>query len=44
MEGIPQYLIVAGAIGLLLLLKYWVLRHRVAKQFDDFLNPSLFVK
>ncbi len=44
MEGIGQYLTVAGAIGFLILLKYWVLRKRVAKQIDTFLHPSLFVK
>jgi hypothetical protein len=42
-ENITQYLMVGAAIVLLLLIKSYILRKRVNKQFDQFVHPEMCI-
>jgi hypothetical protein len=39
MQGMGQYLLVAGAVGFLILLKLFALRRKFDKQIDGYMNP-----
>lgn len=43
-EDSIQYIMVVGAILLLLLIKMLVVRNRVNKQYDDFVHPDLCIE
>lgn len=39
-----QYLLVAVAVGFVILVKVFAIKRRMNKQIDGFLNPEYFVK
>jgi hypothetical protein len=40
MENIEQYLVIAGAVVLILALKIWTIRKRIGKQSEGFIDPA----